>query len=86
MVEWMRPALDMMLSSVTETVGYQMRQLYAGEGLERQYLRIPPEIPPALADIDNTTPNNLNTLQTVGQYVAEQYDKQLDEVVTLLLA
>ena len=86
MVEWMRPALDMMLSSVTETVDYQMRQLYTGEGMEQQYLRIQPEIPPSLADIDNTTPNNLNTLQTVGQNVAEQYDRQLDEMVTLLLA
>lgn len=70
---WAKPALDMMMTGVAETVDYQLQQLFAAAGQPEQYLRIDGELPPDVdPNMDCVEPENLKALQRFGNYLYEE--------------
>lgn len=85
MVEWIKPLIDIMMSGVSETVDYQMRQIYAAAGYPKQYLRIDGELQYSDSDMDNASHFNLIALKQDGTRIAEEFDKRLEAFLELLL-
>ncbi len=86
-LEWIKPLIDIMMSGVSQTVHYQLRQIYAAIGKPGQYIRIEPEIHGAKADMDDASPKNLNALREAGMRNAETDENniKMDNIVNILL-
>jgi patatin-like phospholipase/acyl hydrolase len=82
---WIKPIIDMMISSNAETVHFQLIQLFAAAGCSSQYLRLDTELPEEAADMDNASDENLQRLVEIGQEVADDSDEKLDAFVELLV-
>ena len=88
MVQWLRPLIDIMMAGASETVDYQMKQLFAAHGRRDSYVRLQPEIAISdaeLAEMDNVTPDNMERLLAVGVQLADENEAQLDALVEMLL-
>ncbi|MFH1319995.1 MAG: patatin-like phospholipase family protein [Bacteroidota bacterium] len=86
MVEWIKPVIDIMMSGVSETVDYQLKQIYDAVGCPGQYIRITPgSLGRANPDMDDASDENLRALKKVGNDTAKKYDGELDRVVDLLV-
>lgn len=88
MVQWIRPLIDIMMASVSETVDYQMQQLFAAHGRSENYLRLQATIATddgELAELDNVTPANLERLLALGAQLADENETELDALLEMLL-
>ena len=85
-VEWIVPLIDIMMSGVSETVSYQLQQIYKAIGRPDQYVRIQPIIGDADTEMDDATPTNLNALRMAGTESAEINESLLDRVVATITA
>ncbi|MDT3739939.1 MAG: patatin-like phospholipase family protein [Candidatus Kapabacteria bacterium] len=83
LVEWVRPILDIMMSGVSETVDYQLRQIYDAVELPEQYTRINAPLVFASSQMDNASLANLQNLQQDGAKMVKDFDKQLNNFVNL---
>lgn len=84
-VGWIKPVIDIMMSGVSETVEFQLSQIFASLGRSDQYLRISPELGKASPDLDNTTAANLFALQEAGLYSAKINSGRIDSLVDCLI-
>lgn len=67
LASWAKPALDMMMSGVSDTVDYQLHQIFEAAGSAKQYLRINGELPESIdPNMDCTDPENLKALKKFG--------------------
>ncbi len=87
-IEWIKPLIDIMMSGVSQTVHYQLLQLFKAEDVTKQYVRIDPELYTAKADMDDASPRNLAALKEAGTRASELDDIQdkLDRIVKLLIS
>lgn len=88
MVQWVGPLIDIMMASVSETVDYQMQQLFTAHGRSDSYLRLQTTIDDddkALAELDNISPDNLEQLLNLGVRLADEHEAELDALVEMLL-
>jgi len=75
---WIKPALDIMMSGNSETVSYQLEQIYdtLSEPDNKDYMRIKTELHGASSDMDDASIDNMNKLANAGQlYVKNNRDK-----------
>ncbi len=84
-IQWIVPIIDIMMSGVSQTVDYQLRQIYDAVGKPKQYLRISPDLFGADTKMDNASMKNLNALKQAGIENAKKYDKALTEFAKLLI-
>ncbi|MGL5063336.1 MAG: patatin-like phospholipase family protein [Microcoleus sp.] len=86
-VEWIEPLIDILMSGISETVNYQLLQIYDAIDRPHQYLRINPNLinekPLAL---DDASEDSISQLVRIGKEQAEKYDAELDKFIDLLLA
>jgi patatin-like phospholipase/acyl hydrolase len=82
---WLKPLIDIMMSGVSETVDYQLRQIYDAVGKPDQYLRIDPALGNASNEMDNASLENLNALKEAGNENAEKFDDKLDMIAEMLI-
>lgn len=85
-IEWLRPLFDIMSSGVSETVHYQLVQLFDAAGTPTQYLRVDSDIQNASLAFDDASTDNLQLLKQEGINISGDFDTQLNDFVTLLLA
>jgi patatin-like phospholipase/acyl hydrolase len=88
MVQWVRPLIDIMMAGASETVDYQMQQLFTAHGRLDSYLRLQPTIATndaKLAELDNVTPTNMDRLLALGVQLADENEAKLDALVEMLL-
>ncbi len=85
LIGWVQPIIDIMMSSVSETVDYQIKKLYDAMGVHTQYLRISPDLMNASPDLDDVSDDNLEALRQAGIANALKYDDKLDAIVDMLL-
>jgi patatin-like phospholipase/acyl hydrolase len=79
---WVKPAIDFMMSGVSETVDYELQQIFAAAGKPDQYLRINGALPAAVSpDMDCVEPDNLNALKDFGD---ELFDANKEAVLKFL--
>ena len=67
LASWAKPALDMMMSAGSDTVDYQLRQIFEASGSGKQYLRINGQLPANIdPNMDCTDLENLKALKSFG--------------------
>ncbi|GGB74576.1 patatin [Flavobacterium suaedae] len=86
-VKWINPLIDIMMSGNSETVDYQLKQIY--ETLEvkdcEDYHRIQPKLIQADSAMDNAKLENLQALYEDGLTAVAEYKETLDIIVEKLL-
>ena len=80
-IGWLSPIIDIMLSSVAETVHYQMNQVFTSVGAPENYIRIEPLLLDADVDMDNASPGNIRALANAAQYFIDHNGHLLDKLV-----
>lgn len=86
-VKWINPLIDIMMSGNSETVDYQLKQIYETllpEDCE-DYHRIQPKLIQADNAMDNAKPENLRALYEDGLTAVAQHKETLDIIVEKLL-
>ena len=82
MVEWIKPLIDIMMSGVSETVDYQLEQIYDAVEAKEQYLRINAPLPSDVnAEMDDASMENLLALKEQGAYIAQQNKGKIDDFI-----
>lgn len=82
---WIEPVLDIMMSGVSDTVDFQLKQIFDAIDKGENYIRIDPEMGEADTEMDNASPENLQALSEAGIATAEKFEKELDRVVDFLV-
>lgn len=87
-LKWIKPLIDIMMSGNSETVDYQLKQLYKTLSPEdyQDYHRIQPEILTADNDLDNGKKPNLLALYRDGIAAVNKNKEQLQEIADKLIA
>lgn len=86
---WIRPALDIMMSGVSETVDFQLRTLFSSAGVPQQYLRLQLNLQEKdFCDVDsaldNASEKNMRLLKEAGQRLATTHIAALTAFAKLL--
>jgi patatin-like phospholipase/acyl hydrolase len=84
--QWIKPLIDIMMSGVSETVDYQLRQIYKAVDKPKQYLRVDPDLGLASREMDDASTENLRNLKEAGLDSAKKMEKELTEFAKLLIA
>lgn len=87
-LKWAQPIISIMMSGNSETVDYQLRQIYASLSTmnKQDYYRIQPKLIKADNAMDNAKPENLKALHEDGLSAVERYKDTLDIITTKLIA
>lgn len=87
-LEWIKPLIDVMMSGNSETVDYQLKQIYETLSAKncKDYYRIQPKLIRGTSDMDNGKLENLRALYEDGLASVELYKEQLDEIAEKLIA
>lgn len=85
LVEWVRPVIDILMTANSDTVSYELGQMFDAVDKSAQYLRIVPDLGKASPEMDNATPQNLKALQEAGAQTAEAHRQALDAFADLLI-
>ncbi len=87
MAEWIKPVIDIMMAGVSETVDYQIHQIYEAVDKPDQYLRINPSLvgTDVNPDMDDATTENLQALRELGTETAQNYEEQLKKFIDLII-
>ncbi|MEO6882897.1 MAG: patatin-like phospholipase family protein [Bacteroidia bacterium] len=83
-IGWVEPVLDIMMSGASETIDFQLAQLFDAADVPQNYIRIVPELGMASSDMDDVKPDNLIALKEAGIASAEKNDAVLDKAVEML--
>jgi patatin-like phospholipase/acyl hydrolase len=84
--DWLQPLLDIFMTGVAETTDYQLRRLFAAEGVSHQYLRVNPSLDGRCSpELDNASPSNLRNLQAAGRRVVREQGAELNRFADLLV-
>lgn len=82
LASWAKPALDMMMSGVSDTVDYQLQQIFEASGSAKQYLRINGELTANIdPNMDCTDPENLKALKNFGD---DLYNENQQAILSFL--
>ena len=76
LTKWAKPSMDIMMSGVSETVDYQLKQIFEVSGVASQYLRLNGELPSDIdPSMDCVDPANLNLLKRFADTLYEDNQK-----------
>ena len=84
-VEWVRPVIDILMTANSDTVQYELGQMFDAVGRSAQYLRIVPTLHNASPDMDNASSSNLKALQEAGVITAAANRQALEAFAELLI-
>jgi patatin-like phospholipase/acyl hydrolase len=82
---WIEPVLDIMMSGASDTIDFQLRQIFDAGDNNHQYVRISPDMGEADTEMDNASPENLKALREAGISTAEKYDDDLERIADFLV-
>ncbi|MCB0581298.1 MAG: patatin-like phospholipase family protein [Phaeodactylibacter sp.] len=87
MAGWVKPIIDILMSASTETVDYQLRELFAHQpcGGGGRYYRINPALGKADSTMDNTCPRNRWALHQAALDYIETNRERMEEIVDQLI-
>lgn len=88
MVGWLRPLIDILMSGNSETVHYELDQMFeATDPANRvNYFRLEPTVETAKNAMDLATPENMHELEEAGKTFVSNNVEELDKIVELLIA
>lgn len=79
-LHWLHPILDILMASVSETVDYQIQQIFAISGVPQNYRRIEPPMLTADLKIDNASAANMKKLLSAAQNYIDHNAPFLDSI------
>jgi uncharacterized protein len=84
---WLLPLIDILMSGNSETVHYQLKQLFdtLGEPEKNNYIRLEPTVGDAKHAMDIATPENMSALVEAGKHFVDNNMEKLDEIVEKLI-
>ncbi len=85
LAEWMIPLADIMMSGVSETVDYQLCQLFDTTGKPEQYVRINGELKGQDDSLDNVDPENFIALKKFGDNLFKKNKTKIKNFLEMTL-
>lgn len=87
-IGWLKPLIDILMSGNSETVHYELIQLFrpVEPADEQYYFRLEPTVETAKSAMDLATPENMQALAEAGKTYVTNFADQLDQIVDLLIA
>ncbi|MDR2205219.1 MAG: patatin-like phospholipase family protein [Flavobacteriaceae bacterium] len=84
---WVSPIIDILLSANSETVDYQLSQMFETLGARnrRNYYRINPSLKNASTEMDNVKQSNIEALVQAGLHYVDENKKILNQIVHKLI-
>lgn len=82
---WIQPVLDIMMSGASDTVDFQLKQIFDAIDCPENYTRINPELGEAVPEMDNASAANMQALKEAGIVAAEMNDEKLETIADFLL-
>lgn len=82
---WIQPVLDIMMSGATDTIDFQLKQIFDAIDRSDNYIRINPELGEAVPEMDNASTENMQALKEAGIVAAEKNDEKLEKIATFLV-
>jgi len=85
---WILPLIDILMSGNSETVNYQLKQMFGTikPPEKPDYYRLEPDREPADSAMDNATPKNMNALKEAGLRFVSENEEMLETIIKLLIA
>jgi len=84
-LQWASPLIDIMMSASSETIDYQLQQLYSCTNNGENYIRIQPELKRSSTEMDDASPENIQALLAdVDEYITNNSDL-LDKIADMLM-
>lgn len=86
-VEWLKPLIDILMSGNSETVHYELNQMFSATNPANieNYIRLEPTVETAKSDMDLATPENMLALEEAGKIFVTANAEQLNKIVKLLI-
>jgi patatin-like phospholipase/acyl hydrolase len=86
-VGWLKPIIDILMSGNSETVHYELGQLFRAVDTEnrKNYFRLEPTVGTAKNAMDLATTVNMKALEKAGKTYVSNNIKTLDKIVDLLI-
>lgn len=86
-IGWLRPLIDILMSGNSETVHYELTELFGAiHPTNRQnYIRLEPTVETAKSQMDLTTHENMNALEEAGKIFVTDNAKYLDKIIDMLI-
>ena len=88
-IGWVLPIIDIMMSGVSETVDFQLRQLFSSAGCADHYLRLQLDLKDFTdvdSAMDNASQRNMQALERAGTSLAHDSDAKLTTFASMLLS
>lgn len=87
-IGWLKPVINILMSGNSETVHYELDQLFGAidPANRENYIRLEPTVQTARNAMDVATPENMNALEEAGKVFVTDHAEQLDKLVELLIA
>jgi len=80
-LDWLEPIIDVLTSSVAETVDFQLQQLFSAAGVPDSYIRIEPPLLSSDSRMDNASPKNIRALQNAAQFYIDHNSDVFDRIL-----
>jgi uncharacterized protein len=86
-LKWLEPVIDILMSGNSETVAYQLTQMYLTLHSENQknYHRMEPDLKEACSEMDIATKENVNNLYQAGLSFVHDNKSLLEQIAESLL-
>lgn len=86
-VGWLKPLIDILMSGNSETVHYQLKQMFgAADPTNAQYyFRLEPTVGTAKSAMDLATASNMHALEEAGKTFVAAHVDELNRIVDLLI-
>jgi len=86
-VGWLRPLIDILMSGNSETVHYELSQMFGAVDPANlaNYFRLEPTVGTASSAMDMATPENMRALEEAGKTFVSNNVNQLNRIVDLLI-
>jgi uncharacterized protein len=86
-VGWLRPLIDILMSGNSETVHYELSQMFGAVDPANlaNYFRLEPSVGTASSAMDMATPENMRALEGAGKTFVSNNVNQLNRIVDLLI-
>ncbi len=85
LIGWVKPLIDIMMSSNSETVNYQIKKIFDNTGSSNNLFRLQTELINANLDMDNASQKNINNLVKDTELFISENKKTLDKIAERLV-
>lgn len=87
-ITWLEPVIDILMSGSSETVDYQLKQMYLtldSPADQKDYYRLEPGLKEACSEIDIATDENINNLYQAGLSYVRDHAQMINEIALRIL-